>query len=196
MPDETDETDDTTDDAGSDEAVSEEAVSLAPFIDDDEDGSDGSGIGTEVDAGDDLPVGEDADADDEPTKPGRGKKKKAKTVKAAEVAPERSVTRRTVTSKRVTPKGGPGAAPAGPKKGAKASGDVDTSPRYTPPARGAYAQGPSPVWVPILMFALLILGALVIMSNYMGVFGDPANIRLVIGLVFILGGIVTATQYR
>jgi hypothetical protein len=46
------------------------------------------------------------------------------------------------------------------------------------------------------MFGLLIIGALIIMSNYMGVFGDASNVRLVIGLGFILGGIVTATQYR
>ncbi len=32
--------------------------------------------------------------------------------------------------------------------------------------------------------------------NYLGVFGDAANIRMVIGLAFILGGIITATQYR
>jgi hypothetical protein len=30
----------------------------------------------------------------------------------------------------------------------------------------------------------------------MSVFGEPANMRLVIGLGFILGGIITATQYR
>ena len=30
----------------------------------------------------------------------------------------------------------------------------------------------------------------------MGVFGDASNIRLVIGLGFILGGIIAATQYR
>ena len=106
------------------------------------------------------------------------------------------VTRRQVTSKRVTPKGGGPVAPTGPKR----SGDRDVpaeSARYTPPGRGAtYEKGPSPWWVPALMFGLLIVGALIIMTNYMGLFGDAANIRLVIGLVFILAGIVTATQYR
>ncbi|MGI8756842.1 MAG: cell division protein CrgA [Acidimicrobiales bacterium] len=196
MADETDETDETIDDA----AGSDEAVSLAPFVDDPDDEDDvddeGSGPATEVDA-DDEPATRDGADDDQSAEGGRGKiRKLAKTAKGAEAAPERTVTRRTVTSKRVTPKGGPGAAPAGSKKSGAPGRDVDTSPRSTPPARGAYAQGPSPVWVPILMFALLVLGALVIMGNYMGVFGDPANIRLVIGLVFILGGIVTATQYR
>ena len=46
------------------------------------------------------------------------------------------------------------------------------------------------------MFAFLIIGALVIMLNYMCVFGDAENIRLIIGLGLILAGIITATQYR
>ena len=29
-----------------------------------------------------------------------------------------------------------------------------------------------------------------------GLFGDASNIKLVLGLAFILGGIITATQYR
>lgn len=116
-----------------------------------------------------------------------------------------TVVRKRVVSKRVTPKGAPQGVkaaalkgPASAKAGAKGAGDGEDlgySKRYTPPA-ATYAQGPSPWWVPTLMFGLLIVGALVIMLNYMGVFGDAANIRLVIGLAFILGGIVTATQYR
>ena len=47
-----------------------------------------------------------------------------------------------------------------------------------------------------LKLGLMIVGAAVIMANYMGAFGDPDNVRLVIGLVLILGGIITATQYR
>jgi hypothetical protein len=120
-----------------------------------------------------------------------------------------AVVRKKVVSKRVTPKGGPQAAAAasgGAKKGSTASrthsvaaehGDDEDrySKRYTPPT-AKYAPGPSPWWVPAIMFGLLIVGALVIMLNYMGVFGEPANLRLVIGLAFILGGIITATQYR
>ena len=104
-------------------------------------------------------------------------------------------------SKRVSPKGAPrgvksSASKGGPgAKGAGTDGDLGYSKRYTPPT-AKYAQGPSPMWVPILMFGFLIVGALVIMLNYMGAFGPAANIRLVIGLAFILGGIVTATQYR
>jgi hypothetical protein len=119
------------------------------------------------------------------------------------------VVRKKVVSKRVTPKGGAqgvSSVPSGAKKGSTASrthsaaaehGDEEDrySKRYTPPT-AKYAPGPSPWWVPAIMFGLLIIGALVIMLNYMSVFGEPANIRLVIGLAFILGGIITATQYR
>jgi len=55
---------------------------------------------------------------------------------------------------------------------------------------------PSPWWVPALMFGLLGVGALVIILNYTGVFGDVDNSKLIIGLALILGGIVAATQYR
>ena len=114
-----------------------------------------------------------------------------------------AVVRKKVTSKRVTPKGAPQgvkASSVAAKTKAKASeSDDDDEPsfskRYTPP-QANYAPGPSPWWVPALMFGLLIVGALIIMLNYMGVFGEAENLRLVIGLGFILGGIITATQYR
>ena len=85
--------------------------------------------------------------------------------------------------------------PSGKASAADEDDDAGFSKRYTPP-QATYAPGPSPWWVPALMFGLLIIGALVIMLNYMGAFGDAENIRLVIGLAFILGGIITATQYR
>jgi hypothetical protein len=72
------------------------------------------------------------------------------------------------------------------------------SSRYTPPTFNK-ADMPSPTWVPVLMFALLIIGALVIVLNYMGVLpgqSEADNKFLAVGLVAILGGIVTATQYR
>lgn len=149
---------------------------------------------------------------EDPTEPSTASEASEAPAKAAAPAPtkpagkapakaESAVVRKRVVSKRVTPKGAPqgvkGAALKG-TGGAKGSGDGEDlgySKRYTPPT-ATYAQGPSPWWVPTLMFGLLIVGALVIMLNYMGVFGDAANIRLVIGLAFILGGIVTATQYR
>jgi hypothetical protein len=117
-------------------------------------------------------------------------------------AKDSTVVRKKVTSKRVTPKGSPQGLKSTPPKGstpARTKGDdgedLGYSKRYAPP-EAKYAPGPSPWWVPAIMFTLLIVGALIIMLNYMGVFGDADNIRLVIGLAFILGGIITATQYR
>ena len=71
--------------------------------------------------------------------------------------------------------------------------------RYTPKNPSAH-KGPSPRWVPILMFALWGLGLLLIVLNYMGVLpgaGDDGNgWYLVAGLGSILAGIMVATQYR
>ncbi|MCU1344415.1 MAG: hypothetical protein JWL70_681 [Acidimicrobiia bacterium] len=73
---------------------------------------------------------------------------------------------------------------------------TEASTRYTPPTVNK-ADLPSPMWVPVLMFGLLVVGALVIVLNYLGVLpGGTDNKYLLVGLVGILGGIVTATQYR
>lgn len=143
-------------------------------------------------------IAAEAEADEQapeaaPEKPVSEAKKRAD-----EIIAQRQVTRRTVTSKRVTPKAGakvdPKAAPVTSKaRNARVTEQIQA--RYTPPEQ-TYAKGPSPWYVPAIMFGLLIVGALIIMLNYMGVFGDAENLRLVIGLAFILGGIVTATQYR
>ncbi len=94
--------------------------------------------------------------------------------------------KRKVKGGRVTPKGGPQAAP---------SNRPGASSRYTPPV--PMSKKVSPPWVPVLMFALLGIGLLVIFLNYMGVLpGDTKNSSLLVGLGFILGGIVTATQYH
>lgn len=55
----------------------------------------------------------------------------------------------------------------------------------------------SPTWVPVLMFGLLVLGALMIILNYMGwVPGGTSNWYLLGGLGLILGGIIAATQFH
>ena len=54
----------------------------------------------------------------------------------------------------------------------------------------------SPLWVPILMFALLGLGIAVILLNYVGSIWDTNNGILLLGLGIVLSGIVTATQLR
>lgn len=83
------------------------------------------------------------------------------------------------TSGRVTPKKTPGA-----------------SARYTPPT-AKFEDMPSPVWVPVLMFTLFGLGMLTIFLNYVGLLPSAtSNWYLLLGLGFILGGIITATQYR
>lgn len=123
---------------------------------------------------------------------------------AAEGPSRTPVARKKVVSKRVTPKGGgraAGASSTAASTRSKRTEDDDdeasfSSARYTPPSTRPGAQLPSPWWVPALMFGFLIVGALVIMLNYMGVFGDAENIRLIIGLGLILAGIITATQYR
>jgi hypothetical protein len=75
------------------------------------------------------------------------------------------------------------------------SQDQSGSGRYTPPIPKAVKV--SPRWVPILMFSLLVIGALMIMCNYLELLpGAPSNWYLLGGLAFILGGIGTATQYR
>lgn len=86
------------------------------------------------------------------------------------------------TSKRVTPKA-----------------ESRPTARYTPPGTRA-AKGPSPRWVPVLMFSLWALGLLVIILNYMGLLWGSADggngWYLLGGLVAILAGIMVATQYR
>lgn len=70
------------------------------------------------------------------------------------------------------------------------------STRYTPPADRTYEM-PSPTWVPVLMFSLWGLGLLTIFLNYVSLLpGAVSNWYLLLGLGFILGGIITATQYR
>ena len=94
--------------------------------------------------------------------------------------------KRKVAGGRVTPKGGPSVS--------RSSGPAPSG-RYTPPIPQSVKV--SPMWVPILMFALLGIGLLVILCNYLGVLpGGTKNTYLLIGLGAILGGIITATQYR
>ena len=103
---------------------------------------------------------------------------------------------------RVTPKGTrPGQLPTAPVTSSGADlrprRASEASSRYTPPTHRQMDM-PSKPWVPILMFTLLILGALVIIFNYLDVLlpGTVSNWYLLVGLGFILGGIITATQYR
>ena len=93
--------------------------------------------------------------------------------------------KRKVKGGRVTPKGGP----------TRSSSVPPPSSRYTPPVPRSVKV--SPTWVPVLMFALLGIGLVVIFCNYLGVLpGGTKNTYLLVGLGSILGGIITATQYH
>ena len=57
---------------------------------------------------------------------------------------------------------------------------------------------PSPPWVVWMLFGLLGLGMVIIFFNYVGLVpgGDTHNGFTLLGLAFILGGIITATRLR
>jgi len=85
---------------------------------------------------------------------------------------------------RVTPKGGGGGHALAPPSG-----------RYTPPTPKVYKE--SPVWVPVLLISLLVVGMLTIVTDYLGLLpGGASNWYLFLGLGFITLGFITATRYR
>jgi hypothetical protein len=106
------------------------------------------------------------------------------------------------TGGRVTPKGGR----VTPKGGSLAtdrerSDRPAPSARYTPPVPKEMKV--SPWWVPALMIALLAVGTLVILLNYVSLLptwgflpDDTSNIWLLVGLTLVLAGIVVATQWH
>jgi hypothetical protein len=93
----------------------------------------------------------------------------------------------------VTPKGTrPGDAPHSGASGTGAAGGVSASTRYTPPTTREELE--SPRWVPILMAVLIGLGAITIILRYL-VWQD-SNIPVLVGLLFLLGGLYTATKWH
>lgn len=92
------------------------------------------------------------------------------------------------------PKGGSGsAARHAISKGRAATEPEAASSRYTRPIPPEFKV--SPTWVPVLMFTFLLVGMLVIITNYLGVLpGGTDNLYLLVGLGCILGGIITATN--
>ena len=93
---------------------------------------------------------------------------------------------------RVTPKGGP-------VKTHKVTTSVhaaSASTRYTPPA--SRHDSLTPQWVPYAMIGGFLLGFLVIFLHYLDLVlpGALSNWWLLAGLGCILGGIISATQYR
>ena len=92
---------------------------------------------------------------------------------------------------RVTPKGGN----KPEQRFGQHDPSVNASSRYTPPV--SISEKHSAPWVPVLMFVLSGLGALVILFYYLGfVPGGRSNWYLAAGLASLLGGLNTATKYH
>ena len=67
--------------------------------------------------------------------------------------------------------------------------------RYTPPP--AKKAPPSPLWYAVAITTLLVLGLLVVVTNYLGILpGEAENRYLILGLVLISSGFMMATGYR
>jgi Cell division protein CrgA len=93
---------------------------------------------------------------------------------------------------RVTPKGGP----VRTHKVTTSVHAAAPSTRYTPPTQRL--DGLTPRWVPFTMIGGFVLGFLVIFMHYVNLLlpGASSNWWLLGGLGLILGGIISATQYR
>ena len=101
---------------------------------------------------------------------------------------------RSQHSGRTTPKGTGGKGQAG-KAAARAERPPPSSGRYTPPVPKVHKV--SPPWVPVLLFGFLLSGAAVIVLNYLSLLpGEADNRYLLLGLLLITGGFVTATKYH
>jgi hypothetical protein len=74
---------------------------------------------------------------------------------------------------------------------------VEASSRYTP--KVPKSEKESPRWWPVLMLGLFIVGGILILIKYLGwVPGgqDGSQWWVFAGLVFVLAGLFTATQWR
>ena len=91
----------------------------------------------------------------------------------------------------------PGTAASEAKRRSKRVTDHAESRRYTPPS---HVDMPSPWWVPAMMWTFIGAGGLAIILNYAEILPGTSNGAngwyLIGGLVAILAGIMTATQYR
>ena len=95
------------------------------------------------------------------------------------------------TGGRITPKGTrPGDRPI--PNPVESEAGVHASSRYTPPVTKSMRE--SPPWVPVLMLALLVAGAVIIIARNLVFSGN--NWLTLVGLGCILGGLYTATRWR
>ena len=97
------------------------------------------------------------------------------------------------TTGRTTPKGTqPGHKPTPREVAAERASTVGSSSRYTPPTPKEFYE--SPRWVPILMAVLIGLGVLTIILRY--IVWQDSNTPVLFGLIFLLGGLYTATKWH
>jgi hypothetical protein len=67
--------------------------------------------------------------------------------------------------------------------------------RYTPPPEKKKAS--SPLWMGVAITALLLVGLIVVVTNYLGLLpGEAENRYLIVGLLLISSGFMMATGYR
>ena len=80
------------------------------------------------------------------------------------------------------------------KKRKKAANRRPTPPKRVDPVQ---EKGPSPTWYVVTMFALMGLGVLIILANYITLLpGSPANSWLLVGLAGIAAGFGMTLNYR
>jgi hypothetical protein len=107
----------------------------------------------------------------------RRKTKTEDEAPAEAAAPEKPAVVKRTTSGRVTPR---------------------STGRYTPPLPKEYRR--SPTWVPVLMLTFMIVGMVIIISNYFPgagfLPGDSNNWYLLTGLGLITAGFITATKWH
>ncbi len=96
------------------------------------------------------------------------------------------------------------AAMSSPKKRRVQGGRVTpkgTQPHNAKPSvetvRDTAADNPSPPWLTWVLFGLLAIGMIIIFLNYTKLLGgETSNAFTLLGLGFILGGIIAATRLR
>ena len=72
--------------------------------------------------------------------------------------------------------------------------NISKSSRYTPPTPKEFYE--SPKWVPILMFVFIGPGVISIILRYVVPAFENTNTPVLVGLVFMLAGLFTATKWR
>ena len=80
------------------------------------------------------------------------------------------------------------------KEAAHHDSSIGKSSRYTPPTPKEFYE--SPRWVPIMMMVFIGIGALAIISRYLVPAFESTNTPVLVGLVFMLAGLFTATKWK